>query len=226
MPFHEALRRTRIEKGLSQQQLAEAMNVDRSTVTKWETGDRLPNAATLARLSSVLGSNVGALLVTSDASDETPQVILVDDERIILTGGLPVLRSAMPGAAVTGFTVPAVIAAPIRTLGQCNTACSMMVVGMILTRVDPHSFKDPGVYWFTLHRLVLIPGLFWLLCRFLPIEPLVFKLSVLLTAMPAGATTSILAEKYGCDSEYGTKLVVISTLLSTPTVFLWTLILG
>jgi len=127
---------------------------------------------------------------------------------------------------LTGFTVPAVIAAPIRTLGQCNTACSMMVVGMILTRVDPHSFKDPGVYWFTLHRLVLIPGLFWLLCRFLPIEPLVFKLSVLLTAMPAGATTSILAEKYGCDSEYGTKLVVISTLLSIPTVFLWTLILG
>lgn len=104
MPFHEALRRARIEKGLSQQQLAEAMNVDRSTVTKWETGDRLPNAATLARLSSVLGSNVAELL---GASDEKPRVMLVDDERIILTGGLPVLRSAMPGAAVTGFTVPA-----------------------------------------------------------------------------------------------------------------------
>ena len=107
IPFHEALRRARIEKGLSQQQLADALNVDRSTVTKWETGNRQPDAETLARLSSVLGANVGALLGAARASGEKPQVILVDDERIILTGGLPVLRSAMPGAEVTGFTDPA-----------------------------------------------------------------------------------------------------------------------
>lgn len=107
MPFHEALRRLRIEKGLSQQQLSVAMNVDRSTVAKWETGDRQPDAATIARLSSVLGSNVAELLVTAGASEEKPRVILVDDERIILTGGLPVLEQAMPGAVVTGFTVPA-----------------------------------------------------------------------------------------------------------------------
>lgn len=106
IPFHEALRRSRIEKGLSQQQLAKALNVDRSTVAKWETGDRQPDAATLARISSVLGSNMAELL-TSGASDARPQVILVDDERIILTGGLPVLRSAIPGAEVTGFNVPA-----------------------------------------------------------------------------------------------------------------------
>lgn len=107
IPFSEALRRLRIEKGLSQQQLSVALNVDRSTVAKWETGDRQPDAATIARLSSVLGSNVGALLGAARGSGEKPQVILVDDERIILTGGLPVLRSAMPGAVVTGFTVPA-----------------------------------------------------------------------------------------------------------------------
>ena len=81
--------------------------MDRSTVTKWETGDRQPDAETIARLSSVLGSNVGALLGAARASGETLQVILVDDERIILTGGLPVLRSALPGAEVTGFTDPA-----------------------------------------------------------------------------------------------------------------------
>ena len=105
--FHEALRRLRIEKGLSQQQLADAMNVDRSTVTKWETGDRQPDAVTIGRLSSVLGSNVGVLLAPARASAEQPHVILVDDERIILTGGLPVLRKAIPGAVVTGFTDPA-----------------------------------------------------------------------------------------------------------------------
>lgn len=107
VPFHEALRRLRIKKGMSQQQLSNALNVDRSTVTKWETGDRQPDAATIARLSSVLGSNVAELLVPAGGLREKPQVILVDDERIILTGGLPILKQALPGAVVTGFTDPA-----------------------------------------------------------------------------------------------------------------------
>ena len=44
IPFSEALRRLRIEKGYSQQRLADTLHVDRSTVTKWETGDRVPDA--------------------------------------------------------------------------------------------------------------------------------------------------------------------------------------
>ena len=107
VPFHEALRRLRIKKGMSQQQLSNALNVDRSTVTKWETGDRQPDAATIARLSAVLGFNVGELLAAAGDAEEKPRVILVDDERIILTGGLPILKQAMPGAVVTGFTDPA-----------------------------------------------------------------------------------------------------------------------
>ena len=62
VPFHEALRRLRIKKGMSQQQLSNALNVDRSTVTKWETGDRQPDAATIARLSSVLPPRIALRL--------------------------------------------------------------------------------------------------------------------------------------------------------------------
>jgi predicted permease len=140
----------------------------------------------------------------------------------------PCIISCTLGLALmlTGVKLPAAVLAPVRALAQCNTAGSMMVVGMILARIEPRSFRDGSVYRFSLHRLVLMPALFWLLLRFLPVDPMVFKISVLLTAMPAGATTSILAEKYGADSEYATKLVVISTLLSIPTVFLWTLLLG
>ena len=106
IPFHEALRRARIEKGLSQQNLADALNVDRSTVTKWETGNRQPDAETIARLSSVLGANVAQLLVASGASDETPRIILVDDSKVILNDGLAVLKEVLPNAAVTGFIWP------------------------------------------------------------------------------------------------------------------------
>ena len=106
LSFAETLKRLRVEKGLSQQQLAEWLHVDRSTVAKWESGNRLPNAAMLTRLSQCLGVDVGVLLDPSTSGDGHPQVILVDDERIILSGGLPILRRALPGAEVTGFTRP------------------------------------------------------------------------------------------------------------------------
>ena len=40
-------------------------------------------------------------------------------------------------------------------------------------------------------------------------------------AMPAGATTSILGEKYHMEPEFCTKLVIFSTLLSLPSIALW-----
>lgn len=106
LSFADTLRRLRVERGLSQQQLAEWLHVDRSTVAKWESGDRLPNATMLTRLSQRLGVDVRVLLSPSIYGDGHPQVILVDDERIILSGGLPILRRALPGAEVTGFTRP------------------------------------------------------------------------------------------------------------------------
>ena len=105
--FAESLRRLRIENGISQQQLSDLLFIDRSTVSKWESGDRMPDAAMLSRISAALGTDVSELLRFSVHDAEAPNVILVDDERIILSGTLPVLRQAMPGAEVVGFDDPA-----------------------------------------------------------------------------------------------------------------------
>ena len=102
--FAETLRKLRTEKGLSQRDLAERVYVTRSTVNRWENGSRLPDAAMLSRLSGCLDVDVNTLLLTAMESDESPNVIMVDDRKIILTGGLPVLEAVMPNATVTGFT--------------------------------------------------------------------------------------------------------------------------
>ena len=107
LPFSEALRRLRIEKGYSQQRLAEALHVDRSTVTKWETGDRVPDAVMIALLSDCLGVNVAELLHASEKSAARPVVMMVDDENIILRGSVPILEKAVPDAEIAAFTVPA-----------------------------------------------------------------------------------------------------------------------
>ena len=104
--FAETLRKLRTEKGLSQRELAERMYITRSTVARWENGSRLPDAAMLSRLSGCLDTDVNTLLSAAMESDESPNVIMVDDRKIILTGGLPVLEAVMPSATVVGFTRP------------------------------------------------------------------------------------------------------------------------
>ena len=104
--FAETIKKLRMEKGLSQRDLAERMYVTRSTVARWENGSRLPDAAMLSRLSGCLDVDAGTLLSAAMESDESPNVIMVDDRKIILTGGLPVLEEVMPDAAITGFTRP------------------------------------------------------------------------------------------------------------------------
>ena len=104
--FAETIKKLRMEKGLSQRDLAERMYVTRSTVARWENGSRLPDAAMLSRLSGCLNVDAGTLLSAAMESDESPNVIMVDDRKIILTGGLPVLEEVMPDAAITGFTRP------------------------------------------------------------------------------------------------------------------------
>ena len=101
--FANTLKRIRTEKGLSQQALADKMFVTQSTVARWENGSRLPDAMMTNRLATILGVDVNTLFTAAE-SDESPNVILVDDMKLILSDGLPVLEEVIPNANVIGFT--------------------------------------------------------------------------------------------------------------------------
>ena len=105
--FAETLRKLRVDKGISQRELAERMYVTRSTVARWENGSRLPDAVMISRLSKILDTDVNTLLSAAVESDDAPpNVIMVDDRKIFLSGALPILEEVMPNAIITGFTRP------------------------------------------------------------------------------------------------------------------------
>lgn len=103
--FAESLKSLRNAKGLSQQQLAAKLFVDRSTIARWESGDRMPDLSILPRVAECLGVETAALLSVVQESG-VPEVIVVDDERVALAGAVSVLEEAFPLAAITGFTRP------------------------------------------------------------------------------------------------------------------------
>ena len=102
--FSDTLKKLRTKKGLSHQALADKLFVARSTVVRWESGTRLPDAVMITRLSEVLDADVNLLISAAADGNDAPNVILVDDRKLILQGGLPVLEEILPYAAVTGFT--------------------------------------------------------------------------------------------------------------------------
>lgn len=104
--FAENLRKLREERGLSQKQLGIQMFVNHSTIARWENGTRLPDAAMILRLARCLGVDVNTLLMMVAQSDETPNVIMVDDSSVILSDGVSVLEEVMPDATIMGFIWP------------------------------------------------------------------------------------------------------------------------
>lgn len=104
--FAETLKKLREERGLSQKQLGQQMFVNHSTIARWENGTRLPDAAMISRLAKCLGVDTNTLFRLAAESEESPNVIMVEDSKVILTEGLTVLGDVMPNATITGFIWP------------------------------------------------------------------------------------------------------------------------
>jgi len=100
-----------------------------------------------------------------------------------------------------------------------------MMIGMILSEMDVKNLVDLPIARFTVHRLILMPLIVYLACRLLGLSHLVTGVSTLLAAMPAGATTTMLASKYDRDPQFATKLVIFTTLCSIPAIVVWSMIL-
>ena len=104
--FAETLRNLRTKKGLSQNQLASLMFVNNTTISKWENGIHLPDVAMITRLARVLEVDVGTLFSTASKSDESPKIIMVEDNKPILNYSLRILEEIVPNAMIAGFNKP------------------------------------------------------------------------------------------------------------------------
>ncbi|MBQ3264308.1 MAG: response regulator [Ruminococcus sp.] len=101
----ENIRKIRTARGLSQLQLADKLNVDRSSVASWETGRRSLDAGMISRLAGALEVDANKLLSPAQ-SDARPVVMIVDDERVIMRYNASVIKKVIPKAETVCFTKP------------------------------------------------------------------------------------------------------------------------
>ncbi|MDO4552781.1 MAG: AEC family transporter [Bacillota bacterium] len=146
--------------------------------------------------------------------------------RMLLTPGL---FSVIVGLVLflNNWTLPGFLGDGVELLGSATSATAMVIVGAMLGGMSlKQLLGDRKIYAVTFVRLFLVPAAVFVLLRLIMGDfSLVANSMVVLFSMPAAALSAILAEKYGADSEFGTKGVMLSTVLSVLTIPLWTLLL-
>lgn len=123
------------------------------------------------------------------------------------------------------ITLPTPVYKAVASLSSCTTAMTMMYIGTILVGVDFRHLITWKQLYYNFIRLVGMPLAVYIGCRLLGIDPLITGVAVLLTGMPAGSTTSLLAAKYAADEVSAAKCVVLSTLFSIVAIPVWSVIL-
>ena len=103
--FGQRIRSLRMEKNMTQQELADKMFVSRKTIGNWESGNRLPDISLLSRLASHLGLQTYELLDEMYGSDDSPIIIVVEKESEILNSFVQMIGDTLPNAQVFGFDV-------------------------------------------------------------------------------------------------------------------------
>ena len=133
--------------------------------------------------------------------------------------GIGILLMLLP------VSVPPLVSDCLRTIGSCNTALAMILIGGIAADMDPRLLLHMDTWYFSTIRLLVLPLLVFLVCKALDMDPMVQNIAVVLTAMPAGSTTSILALKYGGDASFASACTTLTTVLSLLAVPVWCAVL-
>lgn len=111
--------------------------------------------------------------------------------------------------------IPTVIYSTIKTVGLMTSPLSMIIVGVILSKANIKQYlKDWTVYYGSIIKLIFIPIALYLVTIFIGDRSTVSYTMIILSAMPAAAMTSILAESYNNETEYASVVVFFTTLFS------------
>ncbi len=129
------------------------------------------------------------------------------------------------GLMLTQLPVPAALEQALRAAGNCNTGLSMIVVGNILAGVDAREVLSRRGLGYCVLRLAVLPLCTLVGCRLVGLDALVTKVSVILSGMPAAATTALMAARYNTAEKLAAGLVFLSTLVSLVTIPLLALLM-
>ncbi len=126
---------------------------------------------------------------------------------------------------ITQIRLPGFLDKTISSLGSCTTAVSMVFIGAVIADGGLKGLFSKLTVIYSVIRLILIPAAVLLVCYLIRLDAVAAGVAIILAAMPAGATTVVLASKNNGDEVFATKCVVLTTLLSIIFLPVWCIII-
>lgn len=133
MTFSEKLMQLRRQKGWSQEELGERLDVTRQTVSKWELGSTTPEMEKLIAMSELFGISIDELVKDSEIGgipSEEPEKISDTKPRMVRLGewkskrtwrGIPIVhinaRGRAKGVVAIGLAAKGIVAIGLATVG-------------------------------------------------------------------------------------------------------------
>ncbi len=115
--------------------------------------------------------------------------------------------------------LPRALLSAMTSMGSITGPLSMMIIGGILAEAKIVNYlKDWTIYYGLGTKLIIIPLFIYFIFSYLRGPSKVIHCLILMSAMPASAMTSILAESFDMERDYAAVLVSLSTLLALVTV--------
>lgn len=165
----------------------------------------------------ILMWSAGISLFTRADAKQAVKKVLLNPGIIAVEVGLVRMLFQIP--------LPHFVDTAVDNLGGGTSPMAMVLVGAILVDVPLKTVFDLKSFYLVAVRQFLLPGICLAALRLLHVDPLTIGVSVVITGMPIGSTTAILAQKYVADAKFASKCVFISTLTSLVTVPILTLFL-
>lgn len=113
MDFNNRLYQLRKQKGLSQEELANRLNVSRQTVSKWEVGDSTPDMEKLIAISDLFDVSLDKLVIgkediTVNQSSTKSEFVTVLDEKVLTSKNKEKAKSILKTIAIIAAVVFAI----------------------------------------------------------------------------------------------------------------------
>lgn len=120
---------------------------------------------------------------------------------------------------VLNIPLPGVVANICNTMGGAAVPLVLVGIGAAIyknARGMWHNLFD--VFYLSAVRLIILPLIFIMLFKLLPIPQEIFRVLVVTALMPVSSSSVLVARRYGGDMELASQAIVISTILSIVTV--------
>ena len=119
---------------------------------------------------------------------------------------------------IFNISIPEVVYSTLDLVGGVTSPLSMIIIGVILGNSNILNYlRDYTIYYSSILKLLVLPVVLIIISKIINDNSIVVKTLTIITAMPAAAMTSILAEKFDKEKEYSAVIIFITTLFSLIT---------